>query len=53
MRAVKSAWRRVSVSASVASATGSGSITYALKDGSALPEGLTLAKDGTISGQGE
>lgn len=31
------------VSASVASATGSGSITYALKDGSALPEGLTLA----------
>lgn len=39
------------VSASVASATGSGSITYALKDGSALPEGLTLAQDGTISGQ--
>lgn len=37
--------------ASVASAEGSSSITYALKDGSNLPEGLTLAQDGTISGQ--
>lgn len=35
---------------SIATATGSDEITYALKEGSSLPDGLTLAEDGTISG---
>lgn len=37
-------------SASVATATGAVSITYELKEGSVLPEGLTLSSDGVISG---
>jgi hypothetical protein len=32
------------------SASGAGNIKYALKDGCALPEGLTLNEDGSISG---
>ncbi len=35
---------------SIATATGSFSITYELKSGSTLPEGLTLSSDGEISG---
>lgn len=37
-------------SASVDTAQGSGSVTYALKENSILPEGLTLGSDGTITG---
>ena len=37
-------------SASVATATGGVSVTYTLKEGSVLPEGLTLSAEGVISG---
>lgn len=37
-------------SVSVATATGMPVITYALKEGSTLPAGLTLAEDGTLAG---
>ena len=40
-------------SASVATATGAEGITYALKAGNELPEGLALSADGTISGTPE
>lgn len=36
--------------ATIATATGASNITYTLKQGSVLPEGLTLNADGTISG---
>lgn len=38
---------------SVDFAAGASSITYALKEGSVLPAGITLATDGTISGTAE
>ncbi len=36
--------------ASIDTAQGSGSITYALKEGSVLPEGLTLSAEGQLTG---
>lgn len=36
--------------ASVATATGAGGISYALKEGNVLPEGLTLDEEGMITG---